>query len=162
MQRRLVDLTLVFVLLLHPFAALLVIREFVRQRDWRKQSISLKGAERVAALERHEAEGERLFRLVIAVISLAFLSHIASTFLAGEDLGIAIFLPGHFHGWVGLLGLGLMTYLWSLGRKTSAKKAAGESFARVKDLHGRLSDVMMGLILIHAFLGFLYLLQLIG
>jgi len=162
MQRRLVDLTEVFVLLLHPFAALLVIREFVRQRDWRKQSVALKGVERVAALGRHEAEGERLFRLVIAVISLAFLSHIASAFLAGEDLGIATLLPGHFHGWVGLLGLGLMTYLWSLGRKTSAKKAAGESFARVKDLHGRLSDVMMGLILIHAFLGFLYLLQLIG
>jgi len=31
-----------------------------------------------------------------------------------------------------------------------------------KELHGRLSDVMMGLIAIHAFLGFLYLLQLIG
>ena len=156
------DPTQVFVLLLHPFAALLVIREFFRQRDWRKQSIALKGAERAAALERHETEGERLFRLVIAVIGLAFLARIASTFLAGEDLGIRALLPGHFHGWSGLLGLGLMAYLWSLGRKTRAKKAAGESFARMKDLHGRLSDVMMGLILIHAFLGFLYLLQLIG
>ena len=156
------DLTLVFVLLLHPFAALLVIREFVRQRDWRKKSTSLKGAERAAALKRHETEGERLFRLVIAVISLAFLARIASAIMTGEDLGIGTVIPGHFHGWAGLLGLGLMTYLWSLGRKTSAKKAAGESFARVKDLHGRLSDVMMGLILIHAFLGFLYLLQLIG
>ena len=149
MQRRLVDPTQVFVLLLHPFAALLVIREFVRQRDWRKQSIALKGAERAAALERHETEGGRLFRLVIAVISLAFLARIASDVLVGEELGIETLIPGHFH-------------LWSLGRKTSAKKAAGESFARVKDLHGRLSDVMMGLILIHAFLGFLYLLQLIG
>ncbi len=156
------DPTQVFVLLLHPFAALLVIREFFRQRDWRKQSIALKGAERAAALERHETEGERLFRLVIAVIGLAFLARIASTFLAGEDLGIRALLPGHFHGWSGLLGLGLMAYLWSLGRKTRAKKAAGESFARMKDLHGRLSDVMIGLILIHAFLGFLYLIQLIG
>ena len=162
MQRRLVDPTQVFVLLLHPFAALLVIREFVRQRDWRKQSIALKGAERAAALERHETEGGRLFRLVIAVISLAFLARIASDVLVGEELGIETLIPGHFHGWGGLLGLGLMTYLWSLGRKTRAKKAAGESFARVKDLHGRLSDVMMGLILIHAFLGFLYLIQLIG
>ncbi len=162
MQRRLMGPTQVFVLLLHPFAALLAIREFVRQRDWRKQSIALKGAERAAALERHETEGERLFRLVIAVIGLAFLARIASTFLAGEDLGIRALLPGHFHGWSGLLGLGLMAYLWSLGRKTRAKKAAGESFARMKDLHGRLSDVMIGLILIHAFLGFLYLIQLIG
>ena len=150
----------VFVLLLHPFAALLVIREFVRQREWRTKSIELKGADRVAALERHEIEGGRLFRLVIAVIVLAFMARITSTFLASEDLGIETLKPGHFHGWSGLLGLGLMTYLWSLGRKTSAKKVAGESFARMKDLHGRLSDVMMGLIIIHAFLGFLYLLQL--
>ena len=154
------DPTQVFVLLLHPFAALLAIREFVRQRECRTKSIALKGAERVAALERHEIEGERLFRLVIAVIVLAFMSRIASTFLASEDLGIRTLMPGHFHGWSGLLGLGLMTYLWSLGRKTSAKKVAGESFARMKDLHGRLSDVMMGLVIIHAFLGFLYLLQL--
>ena len=153
--------TQVFVLLLHPFAALLVIREFVRQREWRKQSVALKGAERAAALERHETEGERLFRLVIAVICLAFMSRIASTFLASEELGFRTLIPGHFHGWSGLLGLSLMTYLWSLGRKTKAKKVAGESFARTKDFHGKLSDLMMGLIIIHAFLGFLYLLQLI-
>ena len=150
------------VLLLHPIAALLVIREFILQRDWRKQSLELKGLERASELRRHEIEGERLFRLVIAVIGLAFLARLISTSLAGEDVGYDDLLPGHFHGWGGLLGLLLMTFLWSLGRKTSSKKAAGESFARTKDLHGRLSDVMMGLIIIHAFLGFLYLLQLIG
>ena len=152
----------VFILLLHPLAALLAIREFVRQREWRTKSIELKGAERVAALERHEIEGGRLFRIVIAVIVLAFMARIASALLASEDLGIRTLMPGHFHGWSGLLGLGLRAYLWILGRKTSAKKGAGESFARMKDLHGRLSDVMMGLIIIHAFLGFLYLLQLIA
>ena len=156
------DPTQVFILLLHPLAALLAIREFVRQREWRSKSIELKGAERVAALERHEIEGGRLFRIVIAVIFLAFMARIASTLLASEDLGIETLVPGHFHGWSGLLGLCLMAYLWSLGRKTSAKKVAGESFARLKDLHGRLSDVMMGLIIVHAFLGFLYLLQLIA
>lgn len=156
------DPTQVFVLLLHPLAALLAIREFVRQREWRTKSIELKGAERVAALERHEIEGGRLFRIVIAVIVLAFMARIASALLASEDLGIETLIPGHFHGWSGLLGLCLMAYLWSLGRKTSAKKVAGESFARLKDLHGRLSDVMMGLIIVHAFLGFLYLLQLIA
>ena len=71
-------------------------------------------------------------------------------------------MPGHFHGWAGLLGIALMTYLWRSGRKTSAEKKAGESFAKSKQLHGKLSDIMIGLIAIHAFLGFLYLLQLIG
>jgi len=42
------------------------------------------------------------------------------------------------------------------------KKKAGKSFVKLKQLHGKLSDVMIGLISIHAFLGFLYLLQLIG
>ena len=82
------DPTQVFILLLHPLAALLAIREFVRQREWRTKSIELKGAERGAALERHEIEGGRLFRIVIAVIVLAFMARIASTLLASEDLGI--------------------------------------------------------------------------
>ena len=161
-QHPIVEPTQVFILLLHPIAALLVIREFVRQREWRKEGLALKGAARADALARHEADGERLFRLVIAVVGLAFVARAVSVVVAGKSLDWGVLLPGHFHGWGGLLGLALMTYLWSLGRKTSARKAAGEKFARMKDLHGRLSDVMMGLIAIHAFLGFLYLLQLLG
>lgn len=156
------DPALVLILLLHPIAALLVIREFILQRDWRKKSLELKGQERASESRRHEIEGERLFRLVIAVIGLAFLARLVSASLSGEDLGYDDLMPGHFHGWGGLLGLLLMTYLWVLGRRASSRKAAGESFSRTKDLHGRLSDVMMVLIIIHAFLGFLYLLQLVG
>lgn len=156
------DPALVLILLLHPIAALLVIREFILQRDWRKKSLELKGQERASESRRHEIEGERLFRLVIAVIGLAFLARLVSASLSGEDLGYDDLVPGHFHGWGGLLGLLLMTYLWVLGRRASSRKAAGESFSRTKDLHGRLSDVMMVLIIIHAFLGFLYLLQLVG
>ena len=156
------DPALFLVLLQHPIAALLVIREFILQRDWRKKGLELKGQKRASELRRHEIGGERLFRLVIAVVGLAFLARLVSASLAGEDVSYDVLIPGHFHGWGGLLGLLLMTYLWSLGRKASSRKAAGESFARTKDLHGRLSDVMMGLIIIHAFLGFLYLLQLIG
>ena len=156
------DPALVLILLLHPIAALLVIREFILQRDWRKKSLELKGKERASESRRHEIKGERLFRLVIAVIGLAFLARLVSASLSGEDLGYDDLMPGHFHGWGGLLGLLLMTYLWVLGRRASSRKAAGESFSKTKNLHGRLSDVMMVLIIIHAFLGFLYLLQLIG
>ena len=156
------DPALVLILLLHPIAALLVIREFILQREWRKKSLELKGQERASESRRHGIEGERLFRLVIAVIGLAFLARLVSASLSGEDLGYDDLMPGHFHGWGGLLGLLLMTYLWVLGRRASSRKAAGESFSKTKNLHGRLSDVMMVLIIIHAFLGFLYLLQLIG
>ena len=156
------DPALVLILLLHPIAALLVIREFILQRDWRKKRLELKGRERASESKRHEIKGERLFRLVIAVIVLGFLARLVSASLSGEDLGYDDLLPGHFHGWGGLLGLLLMTYLWVLGRKASARKAAGESYSKTRSSHGRLSDVMMVLIIIHAFLGFLYLLQLIG
>jgi len=157
-----VEITQVLILLLHPIAALVVIREFARQRNWRKLSISLKGSERVAELEKHEVQGERLFRWVLMVIAMAFVAKVASSLISGEEFELDLLMPGHFHGWAGLLGLALMIYLWSLGRKTTAKKKAGDSFVKIKELHGRLSDVMMGLIAIHAFLGFLYLLQLIG
>ena len=100
--------------------------------------------------------------MVLIVITIAFAAKVVHALILGEEFELGLLMPGHFHGWVGLLGLVLMTYLWSLGRKTSATKRAGESFAKVKQLHGRLSDVMMGLIVIHAFLGFLYLIQLIG
>ena len=156
------EITQVLILLLHPIAALVVIREFARQRNWRKLSISLKGSERAAELNNHEIQGERLFRWVLIVIALAFAAKVASAVISGEDFAAHLLMPGHFHGWGGLLGLALMIYPWFSGRKTSAKKRAGESFVKSKELHGRLSDVMMGLIAIHAFLGFLYLLQLIG
>ena len=51
------DPALVLILLLHPIAALLVIREFILQRDWRKKSLELKGQERASESRRHEIEG---------------------------------------------------------------------------------------------------------
>ncbi|MEC9136398.1 MAG: hypothetical protein VYD88_03075 [Candidatus Thermoplasmatota archaeon] len=99
------DLALVLILLLHPIAALLVIREFILQRDWRKKGREMKGQERASELRRHEIGGERLFRLVIAVIVLAFLVRLVSAYLSGEDVGYDDLMPGHFHGWGGLLGL---------------------------------------------------------
>ena len=61
------DLALVLILLLHPLAALLVIREFILQRDWRKKSSELKGEERASELRRHEIRGERLFLSLIHI-----------------------------------------------------------------------------------------------
>ncbi len=156
------EITQVLILLLHPIAALVVIREFARQRNWRKLSTTLKGSDRAEKLENHESQGERLFRWVLFVVALAFAAKITSSLLSGEDFALDLLMPGHFHGWAGLLGIALMTYLWRLGRKTSAEKKEGKSFAKSKQLHGKLSDIMIGLIAIHAFLGFLYLLQLIG
>ena len=68
-----------------------------------------------------------------------------------------VLIPNHFHGWAGLLGLGLMIYLRRLGIKASKNREAGKSFSKISKFHGRVSDIMIYLIMIHAFLGFLYL-----
>ena len=78
------EITQVLILLLHPFAALVVIREFARQRNWRKLSTTLKGSERAEKLENHEIQGERLFRWVLFVVSLAFAAKITSSLLSGK------------------------------------------------------------------------------
>ena len=97
---------------------------------------------------------------VIAVITLAFGAHIARARLEGLE-ATTYLTPGHFHGWAGLLGLLFMITLWRIGRKTRDLKLEGKSFARSKEFHGRVSDVMVMLVAIHAFLGFLYLLKIL-
>lgn len=149
------------ILLLHPFAALLVIRIFMKQREWRAASRQLKGAERAESLTHHESTGTRVLLMVIGLIALAFAAKATTAILGGESLSIEILEPGHFHGWVGLLGLTLMIYLWRLGSRTRDLKSAGERFVKTRDLHGRVADAMAVLVVIHAFLGFLYLLQIL-
>ena len=78
-----------------------------------------------------------------------------------EDYLLECIVPDHFHGWVGFLGLILMLTLRKHGRTTSRLKDSGESFARSKQMHGKISDVMLLLVIIHAFLGFLYLLKIL-
>ncbi len=148
------------ILLLHPIAALALIWMFVRQRRWREQNILLKGAERKQALADHEATGEWMVRATFAVIGLAFVAQIARASIDGFEWSRYI-VPDHFHGWVGFLGLFLMLTLRKHGRATRKLKDAGEPFARSKQMHGKISDVMLLLVIIHAFLGFLYLLRIL-
>ncbi|MEC7681360.1 MAG: hypothetical protein VYA23_01375, partial [Candidatus Thermoplasmatota archaeon] len=82
------EITQVLILLLHPIVALVVIREFARQRNWRKLSATLKGSKRAEKLENHEIQGERLFRWVLLVVALAFAAKITSSLLSGEGFSL--------------------------------------------------------------------------
>ncbi len=155
-----VEIARTAVMLLHPIAALTLIWLFAKQRRWRKEGRLLKGAERSAALESHQVTGDRMMAAVLGVIALAFTAQLARAQFDGVD-ATAYLVPGHFHGWAGLLGLALMLNLWRMGRKTRNQKAEGQSFARSKEMHGKISDLMMTLVFIHAFLGFLYLLAIL-
>jgi len=138
------------IILLHPLAALTVIWSFLNQRKWRQLGTKLKGLERQRAVVSHEKGGNKLFFQVIGVISLAFFSKVIY-------FQIINVLPNHFHGWAGILGLLFMIYLRRLGIQSSKNRKEGISFAKISNLHGRVSDIMVYLIFIHAFLGFLYL-----
>jgi hypothetical protein len=134
-----------------------VIWLFINQRKWRQKGINLKGSKRQRELENHEKNGNKLFFYVLGVISLAFVSKIFYFQIINGEVGISDLIPNHFHGWAGLLGLGLMIYLRHLGLRARKNRLEKKSFAQISNLHGRISDIMTYLIMIHAFLGFLYL-----
>ena len=123
----------------------------------------LSGNERTSALNNHEKSGNRIMAYLIFIISVAFAAKIAEAIISGQSNGEALnqLIPDHYHGWAGILAVVLMGCLWYLGRKTSSLRKEGESIVKTRDLHGRLGDVMAVLVVVHAFLGFLYLLQII-
>jgi len=160
-----VDPVSLVIVLLHPIAALAVIGWMVRQHRWRQRGRLLKGEERKAAVGSHERDGHRLYLLVWVIVISGFVAN-ALFRMRTDGLGLpGALMPtgaGGLHAGGGLLGLGLMTVLWNKGRKTRNLRDAGEPWAMEKQRHGRASDAILVLVAIHAFLGFLYLFQLLS
>ena len=158
-----VDFLRIAILMAHPVLAMMLIWAFMRQRSWRHQKIDIEEKDMVKAVRNHEKNGNRIMAYLLLVIAVAFSSRIIESILFGEGLsGVSSqLIPGHYHGWSGILALVLMTTLWYMGRKAGRSRADVEEFTRTRDLHGRLGDVMAILVIVHAFLGFLYLLQII-
>ena len=149
-----------FILLLHPLAALVVIYLMYDQHRWRKQRLELRGEERLEARAAHEQRGERLFQAAVAVVIIGFSVSLFRGISAGETLFWAL-LPNHPHGFFGPLGLGMFAFLRRKGQLVRDQRESGEKFALELQRHGRAGDVIIILMLFHAFLGFLYLLQLL-
>jgi len=154
-----VDFVRLAVIISHPLAALLLIWLFFRQKAWREQSSLMRGEQRSTALVEHESMGDRIAIASVGIVGLAFASNAARGIIDHGDASSYI-VPG-LHGATGLIGLTIMIYVWNLGRKTKSQKESGERFARTKEVHGRISDVVGMLALLHAFLGFLYLLSIL-
>ena len=69
--------------------------------------------------------------------------------------------PSALHGWFGIVGIVVLTITVRKGRLVKKQRDTGEKFTFELQRHGRASDVMMVLIVLHAFLGFIYLFQLL-
>ena len=148
------------IILAHPAAALVILWLFFNQRKWRKKSLVTKGSERERQIQNHESMGNNILIYSILIVLLAFISNIFRGIIDFNSPTYYL-IPGHFHGWSGILGLIMMFGLWNLGKKTSLARKSGSSFHRQKEIHGRVSDILAMLIVIHSFLGLLYLLSIL-
>ena len=117
-------------MLLHPIAALTLIWLFTKQRRWRQEGHLLRGAERSVALVSHQVAGDRMMAAVLGVIALAFSAQLARAQFDDVE-ATAYLVPGHFHGWAGLLAFAMMLNLWRMGRKTRDLKAGGQSLSLI-------------------------------
>jgi len=158
------DPTNLVIILLHPIAALAVIGWMIRQHRWRQRGRLMKGEERKVAVTSHERDGERLYILAWLLVLGGFTAN-ATYRIRTEVIALPEALmpsgAGGLHAGGGLLGLALITILWRKGRMTRDLRNSGESWALEKQRHGRASDAIMVLIGLHAFLGFLWLIQLL-
>ena len=150
------DLINAFILLLHPVLATLLLVWIWWQYSWRRKSFELKGEQRNEARSRHETMGERLLYSSFGVIAIAFMARATVAWRSGEPV-ISSLMPQSLHGFMGPVGLGLLYALARMGRKARDARMDGEKFSHHRIKHGRAADLIVVLVFIHAFLGFLYL-----
>jgi hypothetical protein len=149
------DTVQLVVLLLHPLLASGLVVWVWWQYSWRRKSHELKGEERAHHLARHETNGERLLWATGAVILVAFAARGFTGWYEGKPW-LAALIPQSLHGFMGPVGFALMVLMTRYGKQARTQREAGESFAVAKLKHGRAADLIIYLVFIHAFLGFIY------
>lgn len=148
-------------MLIHPLLAVLFVFWLVRQYGWRKRGMTLRGDDRNVALARHQKHGERLLWAGITLALIAFTARAISGILENDDWTSDL-LPQNIHGFSGPIGLVLLWLVVRHGRSTAKSMTEDNSSFKVeRKKHGRASDVMMALVMIHSFLGLIYTFQVI-
>ena len=116
---------------------------------------TLKGEARREALAEHVRSGERLLVATVGLVLVAVLARAAAGYIE-EGRITAMLLPTNLHGWTGPLGLWVLWTTVRHGRQALAAMEHKESIVAPRTRHGRAADLMLILVGIHAFLGFLY------
>ena len=99
--------------------------------------------------------GERLLVATVGLVLVAVLARAAAGYIE-EGRITAMLLPTNLHGWTGPIGLWVLWTTVRHGRQALAAMDNKESIVAPRTRHGRAADLMLILVGIHAFLGFLY------
>lgn len=142
-------------LLLHPLLASGLVVWVWWQYTWRKHSKELKGDEREQHRARHERNGERLLVATGLVIVVAFAGRMVNGWYTQGSVWADIW-PQSLHGYMGPVGFALLVALSRFGREAKTLRESGESYALAKTKHGRAADLVIYLVFLHAFMGFIY------
>jgi len=143
------------VLLLHPMFALILIAAMWWQYSWKNRNLEFKGKTRMEKIQHHQQFGEFLFKSGVMIVLIAFGAKAFDAYSRNEPIFVNL-IPTNLHGFTGPVGLFLLYYMVRFGRKAAVLKEEGQSYTITKKQHGRAADVMMMLVFIHAFLGFIY------
>ena len=87
---------------------------------------------------------------------MGFVGRMIAGWVTNRDVTSEL-MPESLHGWTGPIGV---IMLWSMarwGRSARDLRDTGESFQVPKSKHSRAADLIISLMAIHAFLGFLYI-----
>lgn len=143
-------------MLLHPVLASGLVVWIWWQYSWKKKSYELKGEQRAEQLRMHEQRGRKLLVAATIVALIAFAARAFVGWWTHGDIMAEIW-PTSIHGITGPIGLIILWQLSRMGKRTKEARESGKSFANLKLKHGRMSDLVIALVFIHAFLGFLYI-----
>ena len=147
------------IIFIHPLFAIGILYWMYKQYQYRSKRLELRGRAAIKYREKHEKSGVLIYRSVLVVITIGFITNSSIGFASGE--GYYSLFPSSLHGWFGIMGLILLTITVNTGKTVKAHRESDKSFSFELQKHGRASDIVMILLALHAFIGFIYLFQLL-
>ena len=151
------DVVRTAILLLHPALALGLLYWILKQHGWRARGRALKGEERTNARESHELWGRRFLPAALFTVSVAFSAQVIRGLM--DDKGWNAYLLPSVHGIFGIFGIGLLVIMTNMGKRTAKARVEGNSWTDLKVSHGRAADLIIILAILHGFIGFLYIFE---
>ena len=95
--------------------------------------------------------------MVLFTVILAYTAQITRGLIDGK--GWNAYLIPSVHGLFGLLGIILLLVITKMGKKIVAARETGERWSELRLKHGRAADIIIILAVLHGFLGFLYIFE---